>query len=109
MLDPKDGGYKSRKLHLVYAGIAAVVGVGILFAMKIPAGISPVDASRHLTDIYNTLTSSVLWLVGIYASINVGGKFVIGKALKGANVPPQEDTPEESPSPDEPSAPEPKK
>lgn len=71
-LCPKDGGFLSRKLILVFFALFLV------FAGAVAAALWPLFAPN-----YETLVGGVIGLVAIYCGSNVGNKFVTKTAIKG--------------------------
>ncbi len=72
-LDPKDGGYKSRKLAVV-AFAAILIFVGAILAAKM-VGFAPA---------YDTMVGGIVGLVTAFLTGNIASKWVTGKAVNEA-------------------------
>lgn len=72
MLDPKDGGYRSRKLWYAIGTSTSIVGVAVLAAWKLPP----------LTPMLDTVVGGLIATLAVYCGLNVANKYTVGKAVQ---------------------------
>lgn len=70
-IDFKDGGYKSRKLHLAYVCLG-VITLGAAMAARWEA----------FSALYSTFVGGVIATLSIYSGVNVANKWTNGKIAK---------------------------